>query len=175
VALATVLERGYVRPVNAIGEVQAALGASWFGANLSVHARERLTTCAALRTYPARATLLREGEETSLFAIVAEGRVALRMLVPERGLVTILTVEPGDLIGWSALVPPHRSTSTAVTIEASTLLTFHVHELRRALREDPALAATVYPRVLEAVARRLGATRHQLLDLYGSEAEPQPW
>ena len=44
-----------------------------------------------------------------------------------------------------------------------------------ALREDPALAATVYPRVLEAVARRLGATRHQLLDLYAQEAERVPW
>ena len=34
------------------------------------------------------------------------GRVALRVRVPERGPPTILTVEPGDVVGWSALVPP---------------------------------------------------------------------
>ena len=31
--------------------------------------------------------------------------------------MTILTVEPGDIFGWSAIVPPHRATSTAVAIE----------------------------------------------------------
>jgi CRP-like cAMP-binding protein len=89
--------------------------------------------------------------------------------------VTILTVEPGDVVGWSALVPPYRATSTAVAIEPTRLLAFDVKELRRTLREDAALAATVYPRVLEAVARRLGATRHQLLDLYTHDAERVPW
>ena len=37
-----------------------------------------------------------------LFGVVIKGRVALRTLVPERGMVTILTVEPGDIFGWSA-------------------------------------------------------------------------
>jgi CRP/FNR family transcriptional regulator, cyclic AMP receptor protein len=79
------------------------------------------------------------------------------------------------VIGWSSLVPPYRATSTAITVEPTTLVEFDVPVLRRALREDAALAATVYPRVLEAVARRLGATRHQLLDLYAHQADRVPW
>ena len=110
---------------------------------------------------------------TPAFGIVASGRVALRLLVPERGTVTILTVEPGDIVGWSAIVPPYRATSTAVAVEPSRILTIDAITLRRSLRDDPALAATVYPRVLEAVARRMGATRHQLLDLYARESERQ--
>jgi CRP-like cAMP-binding protein len=86
-----------------------------------------------------------------------------------------MTVEPGDVVGWSALVPPYRATSTAVAVEPTRLLAFDGASLRKALQEDPALAATVYPRVLEAVARRLGATRHQLLDLYGRDQEPVMW
>jgi hypothetical protein len=40
------------------------------------------------------------------------------------------------------------------------------------METDCELAALVYQRVLVAVARRLSATRVQLLDLYRSAAEP---
>ena len=75
---------------------------------------------------------MREGDDTHPFGIVASGRVALRLLVPERGATTILTVEPGDVLGWSALVPPCRATSTAVAVEPTRLLEFDVETLRRA-------------------------------------------
>jgi CRP-like cAMP-binding protein len=160
------------------GEVSviSELSSGWFGAGLSPHAVSRLAACgAAIRTYATDSVLMREGEAADPFGIVSSGRVALRLLVPERGMVTILTVEPGDIVGWSALVPPFRSTSTAVTAEPSRVLTFDGRALRSALREDADLAATVYPRLLEAVARRLTATRHQLLDLYAREADVVPW
>jgi CRP/FNR family cyclic AMP-dependent transcriptional regulator len=162
--------------MNQEASVAVELGTGWFGAGLSPHAVARLSECcASVRSYPVDAVIMREGDETHPFGIVVSGRVALRLLVPERGAVTILTVEPGDVLGWSALVPPHRATSTAVAVEPTRLLEFEVDALRSALHDDPALAATVYPRVLEAVARRLGATRHQLLDLYARDAERVPW
>jgi CRP/FNR family transcriptional regulator, cyclic AMP receptor protein len=155
--------------------VTVELGATWFGSGLSMHARTRLAESAALHEHPAGVTLLHEGDTTGLFAIVTRGRVALRMHVPERGPITILTVEPGDVVGWSALVPPHRSTSTAVTLEPTTLLFFEPRRLRALLESDCPLAATLYPRLMEAIGRRLGATRNQLLDLYAQQAEPVPW
>jgi len=155
--------------------VTAELASSWFGSGLSLHARSRLAECASLRTAPSGTILMREGEETSLLAIVVRGRVALQMHVPERGTATILTVEPGDVVGWSAIVPPHRSTSTAVTLEESILLVFESRRLRALLEADVALAATLYPRILEALGRRLSATRHQLLDLYAQERQVVPW
>jgi CRP-like cAMP-binding protein len=161
--------------MSAEPSVATELGTGWFGAGLSPHALTRLVECASMHDYATGDVVMREGDETHPFGIVAAGRVALRLLVPERGAITILTVEPGDVVGWSALVPPYRATSTAIALEPTRLLQFEVPVLRRALREDPALAATVYPRVLEAVARRLGATRHQLLDLYAHEAERVPW
>ncbi len=160
------------------GQQSAAveLGAGWFGSGLSPHAVSRLAECcASVRSFAAEDVILREGANTDTFGIVLEGRIALRLLVPERGAVTVMTVEPGDVVGWSALVPPYRATSTAVAVEPTRLLAFESTPLRKALQEDPALAATVYPRVLEAVARRLGATRHQLLDLYGGDKEVVTW
>jgi len=157
----------------------AALSASWFGAGLSPEAVARLAGIAVLRDVEIGTELTREGQVTESFAIVLSGRVALRTLVPERGMVTILTVEPGDVVGWSAVVPPHRGTATAVAIEPVRVLELPGVDLRALLRSDHALAASVYPRLLQAVSRRLAATRLQLLDLFAREEwgrrEIQPW
>ncbi len=156
--------------MNAEIELLRALEGSWFGAALPSHARRRLIECAALRTFDAGQVILDERQDTRTFGIVTSGRVALRMLVPERGAVTILTVEPGDVVGWSALVGPHRATSTAVAVEDTTMLVFEPERLRAILGSDDALAAILYPRLLEAVGRRLAATRNQLLDLYAQQS-----
>jgi CRP/FNR family cyclic AMP-dependent transcriptional regulator len=154
--------------------IAARLAQTWFGAQLSTRAVTELAGAAELRAYPAGATILREGGETEELIVVLSGRVALRTLVPERGPVTILTVEPGDVVGWSALVAPHRSTSTAIAVEPVEAVVLRAVELRASLAADPELAAAVYPGLLDALGRRLVATRTQLLDLYAGQ-DAVPW
>ncbi len=151
-----------------------ALSSSWFGGGLPPDAIERLASIATIREVSPDTELFHEGQVTDSMSIVLAGRVALRTLVPERGMVTILTVEPGDIVGWSAIVPPHRATSVGIAIEPVSLLEFPGERLRSLLRADNALAASVYPRVLQAVSRRLAATRLQLLDLFAREEWGRP-
>jgi CRP-like cAMP-binding protein len=153
---------------------QAMLRGTWFGASLDEMTVDRLAGFARRRTAAVGEILFVEGSQTNELGVLVSGRLALRMLVPERGLVTILTVEPGDLYGWSAIVPPNRATSTGVAVEASEMIAFDGMALRMALADDLALAAAFYPRVLQAVARRLSATRLQLLDLF-SHRDMDPW
>jgi CRP-like cAMP-binding protein len=162
---------------DGVAGVVEALDRTWFGAALGPETQARLAGVARIERAPTGQVLLREGEHTEDVLIVMSGRIALRMLVPERGMVTILTVEPGDVVGWSALLPPHRATCHAFAIEDSVLLALNGENLRAMLRADHALAANVYPRVLQAVARRLAATRVQLLDLFAKESstEVNPW
>jgi CRP/FNR family transcriptional regulator, cyclic AMP receptor protein len=155
-------------------DVVDALAASWFGGGLPKHALRPLAELAERRTLPEGSVILREGQPADQFGIVLSGRLCLRILVPERGMVTILTVEPGDMFGWSAIVAPHRSTSTVIVCEESEVLLSDGAHLRRLLAADDALAATLYPRLLEALGRRLSATRIQLLDLY-AQHEYVPW
>jgi CRP-like cAMP-binding protein len=160
-------------------DLMPSLASSWFGAGLSPEAVARLASIAALRSVPAGTELFHEGQVTEAMSIVLTGRIALRTLVPERGMVTILTVEPGDIVGWSALVPPHRATSVGIAIEPVTLVELPGERLRQLLREDHSLAASVYPRVMQAMGRRLAATRLQQLDLFSrddwSRQEVRPW
>ena len=54
----------------------------------------------------------------------------------------------------------------------TTAVMFDGAELNRALAADADLAAAIYERLLVSVARRLTATRTQLLDLYRPGNEP---
>ena len=136
--------------------------------------RRRLAGLCQVRRAEPGDILLREGSDTTHLGIVRSGRVALRLQVPGRGSTTVLTVEAGDVFGWSAVVPPYRATSTAIAIEPSEVLVCEARALREALDEDEDLAAALYPRILQAVARRLEATRLQLLDVFG-RAEEHAW
>jgi len=150
------------------------IDATWFGSGLSGSIKERLADIAREYDAPARARLLREGDETKELSVLVEGRVALTEHVAGRGSVTLMTVEPGDIFGWSALISPFRATSTVVSLEPVKVIAFDAGLLRERVRSDCELTAGIYPKLLEALARRLGATRHQLLDLYGSE-QTEPW
>jgi CRP-like cAMP-binding protein len=150
------------------------LRATWFGATLPEEAVRRLEPHVRHATYAAGAEILREGDPTSALGIVTSGRVALRLRVPERGPTTVLTVEAGNIIGWSAVVPPHRSTSTVVALLPTDLLLLDGAALRSQLEADPALAAAVYKALLEALAHRLHGTRMQLLDLFSPHGD-EPW
>jgi CRP/FNR family cyclic AMP-dependent transcriptional regulator len=155
--------------------VAARLGSTWFGAELSPHARERLAGLGEIRRVEPGAVLLREGTETERFGILLNGLLSLRVAVAGRGRATLMTVEAGEVFGWTAVVPPYRATSTVVALEPSEVLVFDASRLREVLREDQALAITLYPRLLECVNRRLTATRNQLLDLYARDREYEPW
>lgn len=136
--------------------------------------RERLVALMTRRLLDPGVTFMHEGEVTKSLTIIVRGRVALRLRVPERGPVTILTLEPGDLVGWSAVVPPYRATTSATTLEPTELATFDAEALRTLLASDVELAAVFLPPVLQAVAARVAATQDQLLDLFRG-AGVDPW
>jgi CRP-like cAMP-binding protein len=146
--------------------VIAKLNHTWFGSELSPETQQHLARLGKLVEFEPDEVILHEGEEPAEIGILISGRLALRTLVPERGPVTILSVEPGDIFGWSALLDSTEAQSTVVATEASQALCIEGAIIRAALKEDHALAASLYPRVLKAVGRRLRATRLQLLDLF---------
>jgi CRP/FNR family transcriptional regulator, cyclic AMP receptor protein len=142
---------------------------------LSPRASALLAGVARPIEYGDGAVVLREGADTPFLGLVVEGRVALRLRVPEGGdRVTLATVEPGELVGWSAVVAPFRSAADAVATESTRVLAYDAPSLRALIAGDPDLASEVLPIVLACVASRLGASWQQLLDLFGPGA-PEPW
>ena len=120
------------------------------------------------RGFRAGDVLMREGEPTDFLGVVLDGRLGLRLRVPERGPVTILTVEPGDVVGWSAVVPPFRATSTVVALTDSELAYFDGRHAPRGARRRRRSPPSSTRACCSAVSRRLEGTRLQLLDLFGA-------
>ena len=141
-----------------------------FAERLSPVALARITGIAEAAAFAPGETILREGSPTPFLGVVLAGRVALRLQVPERGAQTLFTVEPGELLGWSAVVAPHRSTADAVALERTDLITFEASALRSLLEADRGLAADVLQLVVESLSDRLTLSWHQRLDLFGGEA-----
>ena len=166
--MALVTREGWHHPaaMDEHAEVIALLNHTWFGSDLAPETQQRLASLGTLADFAPDEVILEEGEDTREMGILISGRLALRTLVPGRGPVTILSVEPGDIFGWSAVFANASAQSTVVAAEASRALVIDGAKLREALKQDHALAASLYPRVLAAVARRLRATRFQLLDLF---------
>ena len=156
----------HARAMDDYTAVIAMLNHTWFGAELSPETQERLARLGEIQDFEADEIILHEGDDAKAMGILISGRLALRTLVPERGSVTILSVEQGDIFGWSAALADTQAQSTVVATQPSKALVIDGVKLRSALQEDHALAASLYPRVLKAVARRLRATRLQLLDLF---------
>lgn len=142
---------------------------------MSAGARTTLRSFGRTVEYDRDATIIQEGADTPFLGLLQAGRVALRMRVPERGnRLTILTVEPGELLGWSVVVAPYRATVDAVATERTRIIAFEAEALRRALATDAAVAAELPPLILETVSHRLTASWTQLLDLFGTR-ENHPW
>ena len=167
-ALARRSPGGHPPSMDDYQSVIAMLNHTWFGRELAPETQERLARLGKVVEIADDEVVLDEGEEATEMGILVSGRLALRTMVPERGPVTILSVEPGDIFGWSAILPEARAQSTVVATEPCLALVIEGAKLREALKEDHALAASLYPRVLQAVARRLRATRLQLLDLFAN-------
>jgi CRP/FNR family transcriptional regulator, cyclic AMP receptor protein len=144
-------------------------------ASMSAGPRERLMELAHRIEYQPGTEIFREGADTAFLGFVEAGRVALRLRIPERGeRLTFATIEPGELLGWSALVAPYRATAEAVATERARVLALDATELRGLMARDREVAAELMPLVLDAVARRLTTSWHQLLDTFSTRTYG-PW
>lgn len=114
--------------------------------------------------------LMREGDPADAFYVVRSGAVALQTSVPQRGALTIETLQEGDLIGWSWLFPPYTTAFDACALETTHTLVFDGACLRAKFDADPALGYALLSLFARVVVQRLQNARFQLLDVYGSVA-----
>lgn len=131
-------------------------------------AREALATAAYLRRFAADEKLCREGSEATELYLIESGRVGLDMFVPGRGQVRILTLGPGEVLAWSALVGNHGATATATALDDTLTIAFPDKALSDLCEANLAVGYFVMKELAKAISRRLLSTRLQLLDLFAN-------
>lgn len=120
---------------------------------------------ATLRSYDANAIIFRENAPFQDLLVVQSGAIALEINVPSRGRCRILTLGAGDLVGWSALLGRGTMTTSAVAVEATTVVCIPAANLLRMCEANHHLGYVVMKYLAQSLGNRLVATRLQLLDL----------
>lgn len=129
----------------------------------------KLAQVATVQTFQPGTFLLREGREADHFYLLLGGQAAIELYLPERGVIRLQTVGPGDVVGWSWLLPPYRAAFDVSVINTVEAITFDAAKLRQVLEDDPALAARFLRQLVHVIAQRVHATRLQLIDMYGTQ------
>ena len=141
-------------------------GVSWFQ-ELSQANFERMMSIAHLREVKAGEKLFKEGDREDYLYLVLEGRIALEIFVPHRGLVRLYTAGPMDVIGWASVTPVVRQrTAGASAVIPARLIAFDSRALRRLCDDNHELGYVVMRRLANVAASRLQVSRLQLLDMF---------
>jgi CRP/FNR family cyclic AMP-dependent transcriptional regulator len=145
-----------------------------FSESLPPQVLEAIASSATLRDFPAGTMLFREGTQNDSLMILATGSVALDVYVPGRGDVRILSLGPGDMVAWSALLGGGRMTTSAIALQDTRLIAIPGAEAIALCESDPTFGYNLMRQVAAALANRLVATRLQLLDLFAETAPVIP-
>jgi CRP-like cAMP-binding protein len=142
-----------------------------FMAGLSADDLALVVGCARNTVFQPGDLLCVEGASADTFYLIRRGRVSIDVHAPGRGSIVIETVGPGDVVGWSWLVPPYRWTFDARARDPVGAIAIDGACLRNKAGADPALGFALLSRVSTELLARLQATRMRLLDLYGDHSE----
>ncbi|RMF36818.1 MAG: cyclic nucleotide-binding domain-containing protein [Planctomycetota bacterium] len=153
-----------------VAETRYLLEQLQFSANFPDQVLHRLAQTAKMVEMHAGTVIFREGSLNETLYLIHTGRIALEMNVPGRGAVRILTLGPGEMLAWSALVGEGRMTATAIAIAESQLIALPAPHMRELCEADHEFGYHVMREMAAALARRLVATRLQLLDLFADSA-----
>lgn len=125
---------------------------------LETHCLHSIEAISEVVTVADQERIFEKGGEAKDLYVVSSGTI--KLCLP----VTILSSEKeididvrraGDLIGWSALIPPHELTMSAYAVESTELLRIPGKELRALCEQDEHISAVVIARLASVIGRRL--------------------
>jgi len=134
------------------------------------------------RKYGAGDSFFHEGEDIKHFYLVEDGTVAIVMELPDRDVkhsvseqftgsmktkgVTVSTVGPGEVFGWSGLVPPQRTSAGALAETDCRVVEFDAQKLLELFDENPDLGYLMTQKAARVIRRRLHDMRVESLAHY---------
>jgi CRP/FNR family cyclic AMP-dependent transcriptional regulator len=139
----------------------------FFAGFASEHA-DLVAGCARNLRFNAGEYLLREGEPADEFFLIRHGNVALEIAAPGQAPIVFATLGEGNIVGASWLVPPYRTMFDARAMELTRAIGIDAACLRGKCDADHDLGYEMMQAFLPILAKRLQATRLQILDVYGT-------
>lgn len=131
--------------------------------------RQRMMLAAGAKPFTAAAgmVLAQQGMQADTFYLIESGHVALSANGFLGQEMPITMVGPGEIIGWSWLIPPHVWQFNCRAEDEVRGIAFNTEWLRDLCERDYSLGYAVLRQLVAVMASRLTATRHQLCTMSG--------
>jgi CRP-like cAMP-binding protein len=135
---------------------------------------EQIANIARIRDFNEHDVIFREGDAAEHVYLIVFGSVSLEICAAGVGCKRILTLGTGELLGWSSLFGQSRYTAKARTPQSARLVEINVPEIMKICDRDSEFGYQLMRRTALALAKRLSATRMQLLNVYGPQIPAIP-
>ena len=103
------------------------------------------------------AVIFQQGAPATYLYVLEQGEIALRLNPEDGGSLTIATVQPVGVFGWSAVLGRERYSSGAVCVAEAQVMALEGLALRRLVRDEPRLGRLLLGRLALALAGRASA------------------
>jgi CRP-like cAMP-binding protein len=133
---------------------------------------EQLAEVAQVREYGSSDVVFREGNVADRVYFVVSGKLSLELSPSTLYRKCLVSVGPGEMLGWSSLLEHSHFAATAVVVEPARLILIDGACLRTICQNDSQFGYEFMRRAMFALAKRLTATWAQLAHLYISPNLP---
>jgi CRP/FNR family cyclic AMP-dependent transcriptional regulator len=154
--------------------ISQTLGEIQFLHDMAAEHLEQIANVASIRDFDEYDIVFREGDPAESMYLIVSGNVSLEVCAAGAGCKQILTLGPGELLGWSSLLGQSRYTARARTPQGARLVQINVPRIMEVCDRDPRFGYDLMRRTALALAKRLSATRIQLVNVYGDQLPATP-
>ncbi len=105
-------------------------------------------------------TIFLAGEAADRFYIIEEGQAEIDTPSPNGCPISIQMLNPGDVLGWSWLYPPHKWNLSAHAVNRCEAISFFGAHVLSECKKDIELGNDLYRRISQVMLDRL----HHILD-----------
>ena len=126
------------------------------------HLRALVESATVVRFEPGD-VIFEEGEPAHRFYLIRTGRVALQLVSYREEPFTLMTLEAGDIIGWSWLFPPYRWKFTATALDVIRAISIDGRGVAARCNEDHDLGYELMKRFAQIIEDRVEALSAHLV------------
>jgi CRP-like cAMP-binding protein len=113
-------------------------------------------------TVPAGQRMFAEGDPANSLYIITRGAVDIQYLLGNGEFRTVDTLVDGDLLVWSSLIEPYRTTGFGTAAKSTQLVKISAGKLRDLAERDPQVGYRLLVQVAKLLGHRLEGARVQL-------------
>jgi CRP-like cAMP-binding protein len=137
-------------------------------------ARDRMALVAGAQpfTYRPGEFLAVAGTKAETFYLIQSGEVAVCSIQADFGELLVQKIGPGEVVGWSWLIPPYIWSFTCQAVGEVRGIKFDAWWLRDLCDRDHEIGYRVLKYLVQVIARRLTSMRYTYGELFSANTRP---